>query len=215
MGTGSYSAASAARTPFTFAGAPTGIAGTRGDRSVALTWTAPASNGGAAVSAYAVQYSSNSGTTWLTATTNSGSSAASYTVTLLTVGTVYVFRVAAVNAAGIGAYSTQSGNFSILGAPGAPFSVTGTAGAVGSNRITVNWSAPTSNGGTAVTGYRIDYSVNNGANWSVWNANTGTTTRSIAVTGLVAGSSYRFRVAAWNAMGMGPFSSMSAAVTAR
>jgi hypothetical protein len=215
VGTGTYSASSAARTPFTIPGAPTVITGVRGNLSVALSWTAPVDNGGAAVSGYAVQYSSNGGTTWLTATTNSGSSAASYTVTGLTLGTVYVFRAAAVNAAGMGAYSTQSGNFSILGAPGAPFSVTGTAGAVGSNRITVNWSAPTVTGGTAVTGYRIDYSVNNGGNWSVWNTNTGNATRSTTVTGLVAGSSYRFRVAAWNAMGMGPFSTMSAAVTAR
>jgi hypothetical protein len=54
-----------------------------------------------------VQYSSNSGTTWTTFADGTSTSAAA-TVTGLTNGTTYTFRVAAVNGIGQGAYSSAS-----------------------------------------------------------------------------------------------------------
>jgi autotransporter-associated beta strand protein len=64
-------------------------------------------NGGATISDYAVQYSSNSGATWLNA--NDGLSAATTAwVRGLTNGTHYVFRVAAVNSVGTGSFSSRS-----------------------------------------------------------------------------------------------------------
>jgi len=74
---------------------------------VNLAWTAPAANGGAAITDYAVQLSSNNGTTWTTFT-DLISSATTASVTGLTKGLSYVFRVAAVNAAGTGAFSAKS-----------------------------------------------------------------------------------------------------------
>jgi len=89
-------------------GAPTSVSGTAGNTQVALTWTAPASNGGFAITDYAIQYSSNSGSTWTTFSGRTASATASQVVTGLTNGTAYVFRVAAKTALGTGAYSTQS-----------------------------------------------------------------------------------------------------------
>lgn len=83
--------------------APTGLAG---DQEVALTWTAP--TGGSTVTDYIVQYSSNAGATWTTF--NDGVSAAtSATVTGLTNGTGYIFRIIAVNALGESPAGSASG----------------------------------------------------------------------------------------------------------
>ena len=87
-------------------GAPTGLAaGTPASTSVPLTWVAPASNGGAAITDYVVQYKASSSGTWLTFADGT-STTASATVTGLTASTAYDFRVAAVNSVGTGSYSS-------------------------------------------------------------------------------------------------------------
>jgi hypothetical protein len=88
-------------------GAPTSVTATPGDTQATVSWTAPAENGGYAVSDYAVQYSSNGGTTWATFSDGT-STATTATVTGLTNGTAYVFRVAAINAVGTGPYSSAT-----------------------------------------------------------------------------------------------------------
>jgi uncharacterized repeat protein (TIGR02543 family) len=80
----------------TVATAPQTFTATPGDTQVALSWTAPASDGGAAISGYEV--SGDNGSTWVTA-----SSSTSHTFTGLTNGTEYTFKVRAVNSAGNGA----------------------------------------------------------------------------------------------------------------
>jgi len=89
--------------------APTTVTGTAGNAQVALTWTAPTYNNGAAISDYIIQYSSNSGSSWTTFS-HSASATASITVTGLTNSTGYIFKVAAVNSAGTGSYSANSGS---------------------------------------------------------------------------------------------------------
>ena len=87
--------------------APAAPTGTPGDTQVSLSWTAPAANG-ASITDYAVQYAvSPPGTSWTTFT-DAVSAATAATVTGLTNGQAYVFRVAAINSAGQGAYSSAS-----------------------------------------------------------------------------------------------------------
>jgi len=99
----------------TVPGTPTSLASSGGDAQASLTWTAPADNGGTAITDYAVQFSSNGGSTWNTFLDGT-STATSLTVTGLTNGTAYVFRVAAVNAVGAGSYTAASS--SVTPAPG-------------------------------------------------------------------------------------------------
>jgi hypothetical protein len=88
--------------------APTSLASpSQGSGSVYLTWAAPANDGGSAITDYVVQYSSNSGSTWTTFSDGT-STALNATVTGLTNGTAYQFRVAAVNAIGTGSYSSTT-----------------------------------------------------------------------------------------------------------
>jgi hypothetical protein len=103
---GPFSAASAAVTPaaVTAPGAPTALSATAGNQQIVLAWTAPASNGGAAIIDYSVDYSSNSGSSW---TTFGASQTTSRTITGLTNGTSYIVRVAARNSVGYGGYVTS------------------------------------------------------------------------------------------------------------
>jgi hypothetical protein len=75
--------------------------------SVYLTWAAPANDGGSAITDYAVQFSSNSGSTWTTFADGT-STTLNATVTGLTNGTAYQFRVAGVNSVGTGTYSSTA-----------------------------------------------------------------------------------------------------------
>ena len=89
------------------AGAPTGLSGTAGNAQVALSWTAPASDGGDAISAYTVEHSKDAGTTWQTVI-RSASTATTLTVTSLVNTSTYLFRVSAVNASGTGPASATA-----------------------------------------------------------------------------------------------------------
>ena len=207
VGTGSYSTASTAVKPGRVPDAP-GIASvTPGNTQLVVVFDAPADDGGKAIIDYDVQYSSDSGANWSNfpdpVTT---STATSVTITGLTNGTTYVVRVRAANAAGEGPYSALvSGTPRTT--PGAPTSVSGTAG---DTFVDVAWTAPSSDGGASITDYVVQVKAGSGS-WSTFadGTSSGTSTR---VTGLTNGTSYTFQVAAVNAAGAGSYSSASSAV---
>ena len=87
--------------------------------------------------------------------------------------------------------------------PGKPTGVTATAG---NASALVSWTAPASNGGSAITGYRVTSSPG-GKNCTTSGA------LSCTVSGLTNGQAYTFTVHATNGVGDGPESDPSAAVT--
>jgi len=193
----------------TYAGAPTGVTGTASGTSVSLSWTAPTSNGGTAITDYTVQYSSD-GTTYTTFS-RSASTATSATVTGLTRGTAYTFKVAAVNSLGAGTYSTASSSITPpVTVPGQVTNVTGTAG---DTQVSLLWTAP-DNGGASITDYVVQYSSNSGTNWTTFADGTSGDATAV-VTSLTNGTAYTFRVAAVNSAGTGSYSAASAGVTPR
>jgi hypothetical protein len=81
----------------------------------------------------------------------------------------------------------------------------------GNASATVRWSAPSNNGGSAITGYQVRVLDSTGAQVGALRP-AGATATSLLVTGLTNGASYRFQVAATNAVGTGPNSALSAVV---
>ena len=178
---------------------------------VGLSWTAPASDGGAAITDYFVEYSSNGGTTWSTFADGTSTST-SATVTGLTNGTPYTFRVRAGNIAGQGSPSATVICNTALGARRADRVGRGSGAelGVGSGEVRVSWTAPVNAGGSPITDYVVQYSSDGGTTWTIFADATSTATTAM-VTGLTNGTGYAFRVAAVNAAGQG---ALSATVTA-
>ena len=86
--------------PSTSPGPPTNVVATPGNGALSVTWSAPSSDGGSALTDYVVEYSSNGGTSWTLATCSG--TATTCTITGLTNATSYVVRVSTTNAVGTG-----------------------------------------------------------------------------------------------------------------
>ena len=131
-------------------GAPTLAPATAGDASVALSWT-PGSTGGAAITNYRVYRGTTSGNLALLTTLGA---VTSYTDTAVANGTTYVYQVSAVNSVGEGPRSVERSATPTAPAtvPGAPTDLTA---AGGNTSVALGWTAPTSTGGSALTGYDV------------------------------------------------------------
>ena len=178
---------SISRTPVTVPGNPT-ISGVRGNASVVLSWNVP-SNGGSAITEYIVQR--NGGSTTTTSTTA--------TITGLTNGTSYTFNVIAKNA--IGYSDTVAVESRITLTPATVPTAPTLSGVSASSSAILSWNIP-SNGGSAITGYRV----------TSINGNVSTTSTTTTITGLTNGIPYTFSIIAINAVG-NSLSSASISVT--
>jgi hypothetical protein len=79
--------------------------------SATITWTAPADNGGKAVTSYRIQRSTDN-INFSTIVASTGTTGLTYTNTGLTPGTTYYYRVAAINAVAVAHGSDYSGPYS-------------------------------------------------------------------------------------------------------
>ena len=191
LGTSAPSAAS----PSIMVGVPSAPAApssvVQGNGQATLTWAAPASNG-APISGYVI-------TPYIGAAAQSpilAPNATTATVSGLTNGSTYSFRVAAANSIGLGAQSPNSATV-VIGTPAAPPTV---VAAPGNGNAALSWTAPNNNG-SAITGYQITTIVNGVPQAPQLIAGAGL---SKSMTGLTNGTTYSFAVAAVNARGTGP-----------
>ncbi len=207
-GSGAASLASGSVTPRTVPGAPTGVAGVAGNGQVTVSWTAPVSDGGSAVTGYVV--TGAPGGSCSTEVSGLNPVATSCVVSGLTNGTGHTFTVVASNVAGSGAASLASGSVTPRTVPGAP---TGVAGVAGNGQVTVSWTAPISDGGSAVTGYVVTGAPGGSCSTEVSGLNPVAT--SCVVSGLTNGTGHTFTVVASNVAGAGAASLASGSVTPR
>lgn len=161
--------------------------------NISLTWSAPF-NGGLSISSYTLQYRVSGTGSW---TTISGIPSTSYTVTGLLNSTTYEFQVAALNSIGLGPYSSI-----VIGSTfTTPSSPTNLTGAYGNTQASLSWTAPTFNGGIAITQYSVGYSTSPSGPFT--STNTGSTATTYILTGLTNGTLYYIRVSGVNPVGTG------------
>ena len=159
---------------------------------VDLTFTAPEG-----ASAVKLQYSKD-GQTYTDAATSAPITAASTnaSVTGLTNGQKYFFKLVITG----GTYDGTSSNIAIAtpiaaSVPDAPTGVTATAG---NSNASLAWTAPTDDGGSAITDYKIDVYSNGSMLKTIDTKSTGT---SATVPDLTNGTAYKFDVKAVNSVG--------------
>ena len=104
--------------------------------------------------------------------------------------------------------TTLSAEQSNLATPTEPLNLSATTG---NTQVSLSWNAPSSDGGSSITDYIIQYSTDN-STWTTFDDGTSTTT-SATVTGLTNGTLYYFRVAAVNSVGTGPYTTSSVTAT--
>jgi serine protease len=175
--------------------APTGVVATAHNASASVTWTAPASSG-SPITGYSVTAAPGG------ATVSVDGLHTSATVTGLTNGAAYRFSVTSTTGAvGPSVPSLPSNAVSPAGPPGAPGAV---HAGLANGKIDVSWSAPSANG-SPITGFVVS------------GLPAGTTVSAAASARhailTLAPGRYSFRVRAKNAVGTGPASAPSNAIT--
>ena len=179
-----------------------------GNAQTALAWTASTSPSSASVANYLVKYSSNGGATW-TNFVRPASTATACTVTGLTNGLQYIFKVVAQNSVGSSLPSATSLPVTPATVPSRPTAVVAVRG---NASLAVSWATPASTGGSPITEYLVKYSSNNGATWTTF-VRPASTATSVIVTSLTNGLPHVFKVIARNAVGISLPSANSLAVT--
>jgi hypothetical protein len=173
--------------PITVAAAPVAIAAT----SVASTSFTANWNASTGAASYRLDVSDDNFATTLAGYTNLTVAGTSQSVTGLTAGTSYKYRVRAVNAGGTSANSNEITQITVADAP-----VAIAATAVTTTSFTANWNAL-----AGATSYRLDVSDDNFATTLAGYTDLTVAGTSQSVTGLTAGTTYKYRVRGVNAGG--------------
>ena len=184
--TGAASPASMAVTPYGTPDAASVVTAlATSSEHVTVSWTAPASLGGASLKGYKVTAAPSGQTCWVTAT--------SCVFANLTNGTAYTFSVTTITTAGYASASTAS-------APATPSTVRNAPrwvhASAGHESAIVSWLAPLPGGGSPLTGYLVTASSGGGTCTPV-----PATATSCTITGLTDTTAYTFSVVAINANG--------------
>ncbi len=190
---------------------PTALVASGGVGSVVLTWSAPASNGGSAVTGYNVYRGTTAGGE-STVAVASNVTGTGFTDTGLSNGTTYFYKVAAVNAVGP-SVPVERG---VCDSGGGGDRAFGADRADGHCGVTARWCwlglRRRHNGGSVVTGYNV-YRGTTAGGEALAPVASGVTGTGFTDTGLSNGTTYFYKVAAVNAVGPSPQSNEASATT--
>ena len=182
-----------------------------GRTRIDLEWDEPSDDGGSDITGYRIAVSNTGDGNWSDLESDTDDTKTSYTDTGLEPDTRQYYRVAAINDDGEGPWSDIANATTEGGVPGVPRNLKAVES--GSSRINLSWSAPTSDGGSRITGYEIEVSSNGGRTWSVEEDDTRSSSTTYAHTGLESGTTWHYRVSAINSEGTGEPSNVESATT--
>jgi len=170
-------------------GQPTGLTATMtSSTSILLSWTAP-SNTGVLITGYKIEFKTDTDQ-WSVLVPNTGV-ISSYSITGLTTGTTYTYRVSTINSVG----TSNPSNAISIATKSTTIPTALTAVATSPTSILLLWVAPSQNFGQIISGYKIERNLGNN-NFDTVVSSTGSTTTSYTVTGLTTGKLYTFVVSA-------------------
>lgn len=171
--------------------APTITGITPGNGQLSVAFTAPSSNGGSALTNY--KYSTDGGSTFTAV--SPAATTSPIIITGLTNGTSYNVQIRAVNAQGDGT-ATATTAATPYTTPDAP-TITGIT--PGNGQLSVAFTAPSSNGGAAISNYK--FSTDGGTSFTA--VSPVSTSSPILITGLTNGVTYDVQIKAVNIAGDG------------
>ena len=177
-------------------------------QEISLTWSPPDYDGGSRITGYLIEYSSNDGATWDAVRKNTGSASTTYTHGGLTRGTLYYYRVAAINKIGTGERSEVAEAKTFALKPSAPYDLK--AKVKSSTQIDLSWTVPEDDGGAEITRYLIE-SSRDLVEWErLADVERGVEYSHTEVT---PGETWHYRVLARNEAGYSPPSNIASATT--
>jgi hypothetical protein len=185
--------ATAVATPATLPSAPRELTAVAANQSAVVTFGAPASNGGSAITGY--EYSID-GLAW-NALTYTGSGPYTGTVPGLTNGTAYTLHVRAVNSVGSGPGASAEPVTPAATPPSAPLDLV--VARIDGGAL-LEFTVPASDGGSPITGY--EYTLDGGSTWQSLAA-SGDVRLIATIAGLDLTGDYTIQVRAVNAIGAG------------
>ena len=218
-------------TPPDAPGAPTVSAVTASGGQLSVSWTAPSETGTSAIADYDLRYYAGTSdptdeADWIEPGETGGhdhvGTAVTATLTGLTASTSYRVQVRAANDAAGPWSPSGTATTAAPTAPDAPAAPTVSAVTASGGQLSVSWSAPSDDGGSAITDYDLRYYAGsadpvNEADWieageKGGHDHTGTAVTA-TLTGLTAATNYRVQVRAVNAIGTGDWSASDGAAT--
>src|SRR3989454_1161311 len=169
VGTSSPSnTASATTNPATVSDPPTGLATPYVSSSqISISWAGPLNDGGSPITGYKIESSTDGGTTWNIIAPNTASTGTWYSNYNLLASTAYSYRVSAINSVGTSCHPRTLPSFPTP--PSSQHPPTGLATPyVSSSQISISWFAPLNNGGSPITGYKVERSTDGGTTWNIF-----------------------------------------------
>lgn len=175
-------------------------------QSIIISWNEPQDDGGGEITAYSVEKRETSQAAWKIVC--SSVVRTTFKISNLVKGTEYQFRVRAENKYGVSEPLNSSEviaqhQYMPPGPPAKPVVLN-----VTSDGMTVQWDAPSFDGGSPITGYHLEKKDRNSLLWTKVNTNV-ISGREYRAIGLIEGLEYSFRVYAQNNAGMSPVSEQS------
>ena len=174
-----------------------------GSGNISLTWSAPSSDGGSAVTGYGIYRGGSAGNETFLASVD-----AQFTFldSELNNGQTYSYQVTAVNGVGESERSEEAFAFPSASLPTSPLGLVATGS---ESKVSLTWSAPASDGGLGISAYKVYRGTAAGEQTYLGTASA----LSYEDTSVISGQRYFYQVSALNAVGEGSYASEVSAVT--